>query len=228
MKIKVSLKECSVVNSIEFDEKYWGYYLNLESDFINTQRYVTIDSDNYTAFSMEYAKQYQTICSELDVLCKQYCYHLSNTNNASNILGYANVILTKRVDIKSRIVKMNNVSTITLNPWMEWNTDSNDHLNGKNPCNISPQWWIMYNKVKHSRTTFDSNGKEFFKTANLINTLNALAGLFVLEMYFYKDLVLTDSIHNITIPSRVSSLFRIENWENHLQMVGNGLVLQDL
>lgn len=216
------------MNANEFDERYWGYYLNLENDFTNTQRYVSIDNDNFYAFSIEYAKQYQTICSEIDVICKEYCNYLSNTSNASNILGYANVILTNRNDIKSRIVKVNNNSVIILKPWEKWSSDLHNPLNGSNPNNISPEWWTMYNKVKHNRTTLDSNGKEFFKKANLINTLNALAGLFVLEMYFYKDLVLGDGVHNITIPSRVSSLFRMDNWENHLNMIANGLVFSEI
>lgn len=215
------------MNSIDFDERYWGYYLNLESDFINTQRYVAIDIDNYFAFSMEYAKQYQTICSEIDVICKQYCSHFKNTYNPKNILGYAQVILAKRPDLKSRVVKVKSISAITLNPWSDWNSDLNDPLNGKNPNNTSPMWWTSYNKVKHIRTTVDSNGKEFFKQANLINTLSALAGLFALEMFFYKDLVLADGIHNITIPNRVSTLFSIDKWEKHLQMIGDGIVLED-
>lgn len=211
----------------EFNEKYWSYYLNLENDFINTQRYVSIDNDNYYTFSIEYAKQYQTICSEIDVVFKQYCNYLDDTKNVSNILGYANVILTNRTDIKSRVVRVKNVSTIILKPWEKWNSDSMDPLNKNNPKNTSPLWWTMYNKVKHSRTMLDKSGKEFFKKANQINTLNALAGLFVLEMYFYKDLVLTEGIHKVTIPDRTSNLLIIENWESHLHMLGNGILIED-
>lgn len=211
----------------EFVEKYWDYYINLETDFINTQRYVTIDKDNYFAFSMEYAKQYQAICSEIDVVCKQYCNLLCATNNASNILGYANVILTNREDIKSRIVKVTNLSRVMLEPWKGWNSDLEHPSNGESEKNVSPIWWTKYNKVKHSRTSSDIDGKEFFKEANLINTLNALAGLFVLEMYFYKDVVLKESIHSITIPIRVSKLLKIDDWEEHLHIVGEDLIMED-
>lgn len=214
------------MNATEFAEKYWDYYLKLESDFINTQRYVTIDNDNYFAFSIEYAKQYETICSEIGYVCKLYCNHLCNPNSASKSLEYKNVILTNRADIKLRIVRVNNLSTIILKPW-NLNGDVKDPLNGNNAKIIFP-WWNTYNKVKQNRITFDTNGKGFFKNANLINTLNALAGLFLLEMYFYKDLVETDGIHKITIPNRASNLFRIDDWEEHLKMVEDGLVLAEL
>lgn len=212
----------------QFDERYWNYYLNLESDFIATQRYIAIDPDNFDAFSLEYAKQYQTICSEVDVVCKQYCNHLCSSKNPSNILGYADVILYEKADVKSRIVRVKNQSNIQLVPWKDWNSDPNDPLNGNNPNNISPTWWTIYNKVKHKRTSSDSNGQEFFKKANLVNTINALAGLFILEMYFYKDLVIAEGIHDITIPNRSSELFTIDDWERHLSMVANGFVVCDI
>ncbi len=43
----------------------------------------------------------------------------------------------------------------------------------------SPHWWQAYNKVKHHR---DSH----FHGASLKNALNALAGLFVLLLFFYR------------------------------------------
>lgn len=199
----------------QFSETYWDYYLILESDFLQTQRYVTINTDNFNTFSVEYAKQYQTICSEIDVICKEYCDLLDNANRARNIYGYASIILDMRSDIKKGVVKVKNASSVKLNPWDEWNTDLSSPLDGNNPNNVSPTWWTFYNKVKHNRTKMDSNNKEFFKHANLINTLNALAGLFVLEMYCYKDLALAEDERNITIPNKPSKLFDFEGWEKH-------------
>lgn len=163
---------------IEFDEKYWNYYLTLESDFIKTQRYVTIDEDNYSAFSVEYAKQYQTICSEIDVICKDYCRFLDPDSKAKNIMGYASVLLEHKPDLISRTVKVKTAASVSLNPWMEWKTDKTSPFDGSSVDNNLPSWWIYYNKVKHNRTGSDSEKKKFFKYANQFNTLNSLAGPF--------------------------------------------------
>ena len=41
----------------DFYKKFCSYYLALEADFLATERYLTIDKDNYTAFSNEYPKK---------------------------------------------------------------------------------------------------------------------------------------------------------------------------
>ena len=56
---------------------------------------------------------------------------------------------------------------IELTPWKRWENQEN------------PDWWKRYNNVKHER---NAN----FKDANLENTLNAVAGLFCLVLYYYQ------------------------------------------
>lgn len=200
------------MNPKDFDENYWSYYLNLESDFITTQRYVTINKDNFNTFSLEYVKQYQAICSEIDVVCKQYCLHLNDVRETSNIKEYASVILCQKANIKSQTVSIRNQSNIQLIPWKDWSIA---------PKYISPAWWSDYNKVKHSRTTQDKDdGQAYYKKANLENTLNALAGLLILEMFFYKDLVETEGVSDVTIPHRASNLFIMNDWEKHISIGG--------
>ena len=210
---------------IEFEEKYWNYYLTLESDFIKTQRYVTIDEDNYNAFSVEYAKQYQTICSEIDVICKEYCRFLENDTRVRNIMGYANILLKYKPDLVTRNVKVKTVTSVILSPWSEWKTDNKSPLDGNSEQNNSPTWWTHYNKVKHNRTGLDSSGIEFFKHANQINTLNSLAGLFALVLYYYKDIALNEGENKVTVPKRSSSLFELEDWEKHFMFLGEDLVM---
>lgn len=200
------------MNPKDFDENYWSYYLNLESDFITTQRYVTINEDNFNTFSLEYVKQYQAICSEIDVLCKQYCLHLNDGRETSNIKEYASVILCQKANIKSQTVSIRNQSNIQLIPWKDWSIASKY---------ISPAWWSDYNKVKHSRTSLDKDDcQAYYKKANLENTINALAGLLVLEMYFYKDLVVAEGISDMTIPCRPSNLLKMDDWEKHINNLG--------
>lgn len=56
----------------------------------------------------------------------------------------------------------------TLTPWVQWETDA------------SPLWWRAYNNVKHQR-------HEHFSKASLKNRPNAVAGLFVLLLFYYQD-----------------------------------------
>jgi len=69
-----------------------------------------------------------------------------------------------------------------LSPWKDWE-------------NSTPNWWEKHNDIKHNRTGKLVNGKNKFnyQHANLYNVLNALAALYVLEKYFYKDLAERDA-----------------------------------
>ena len=58
---------------------------------------------------------------------------------------------------------------MTLKPWDEWRK-----------ARGVPFWWTAYNKIKHAR---DSE----YARANLKNALNAVAGLFVVVLYLYRN-----------------------------------------
>jgi hypothetical protein len=57
---------------------------------------------------------------------------------------------------------------LDLRPWSNWQNARN------------PDWWGDHNKVKHERG-------EHFSRANLKNVLNAMAGLFLLVLYYCRD-----------------------------------------
>ena len=81
------------MNRDEFCKLHWSYYLVLEKDFLDTERYISfefgdnylydshqiIDYGNSNTFSNEFVKQYQAICSEIDVILKSICKELGNT-----------------------------------------------------------------------------------------------------------------------------------------------------
>ncbi|HBB6794409.1 TPA: hypothetical protein KB899_002331, partial [Enterococcus faecium] len=66
----------------------------------------------------------------------------------------------------------------------------------------TPDWWKIYNRVKHGRS---SNYKE----ANLENVLYALASLYLLEEYLHKKVILEGEVDFI---SPESNLFTL-SWE---------------
>ena len=79
----------------------------LEEDFLTTRRYITFDlgdnaiysgddvlnPQNSKCYSIEYIKQYQAICSEVDVLMKSICNEFGYS--ADNMKMYTKKILEK-------------------------------------------------------------------------------------------------------------------------------------
>ncbi|KYD30315.1 hypothetical protein [Parageobacillus toebii] len=188
----------------EFIQSYWTYYLTLEADFMSTLRYVELNEENFSTFSVEYVKQYQTICSELDVLCKKLCNLLVPTKNPNKMPEYTEIILINYPEIPKKQIKTKN--NIILKPWSQWK---------HTPKYQSPNWWSNYNNVKHNRFGQDEEGNIYFKQANLGNVLNALAGLFTLEMYGYKK-ISEDQKEKVTIPLPKSQLFELIDWEPNI------------
>ena len=168
------------ISTSDFAKQYWGYYIVLENDFRATTQYVTLHEDNFDTFSLEYIKLYQSICSEIDVIAKNLCCFLSESFTGAKINSYYPVITSEFVGFINRRINVLN-KAITLSPWKDWNPSK------------PPDWWTSYNKVKHQRTGIDKiTKKPYYTTACLKNVLNALAGLYQLELYFYHRLALQE------------------------------------
>ena len=194
----------------EFEKEYWKYYLILEADFLATERYLTIHPQNAHAFSVEYIKQIDSICSEVDVLLKQYCKQINATSTADNISKYAAELLAVKTDFTTRAIKQKNGNTETLQPWSNWTAAS------------SPQWWKNYNAIKHHRTEPSGTGEPNYTLANQETIMNALAALFQTAMYMYKDLAKAEG-RKLEIPLPASKLFEIKDWDDTV-VVNDSLV----
>lgn len=147
---------------------HWNYFLALEKDLENLSRYVEFCQSNFKCHSLEIVRMLLAAASEVDVVAKKLCQKINTGSSADNINQY-------RDEIKSIYPNMPNFKVIIprfgldLAPWLNWN-----HNRGV------PLWWTAYNKVKHHRDTH-------FDRANLENVLNAVSGLFVITLYFYKE-----------------------------------------
>ena len=145
---------------------HWQYFLSLESSLNETTRYVELAEENYSVFSIEYARILLSTAAEVDVVCKLLCDKIAPSPKTGNIDDYRKLILAtypKFPNIKIQVPRLE----LDILPWEAWNNSNN------------PDWWRNYNKVKHER------GK-FFKEANLQNSLYALCGLFAVLLYFYQ------------------------------------------
>lgn len=174
-----------------FLDKFWKYYLILEERFENSIRYVELQRDNYSTYSIDFVNQIQMIGSEIDVIMKAmsgFC-----ATDRKNIADYASVILVKYPDIVNWEIKVRDIVYIPFGGW-----------NASNAASSLP-WWEAYNDVKHGR---DGN----FKKASLENTLNALMALYLLEMLYFKKIAEDENKPDVIVDG--SKIFSIIGWQS--------------
>ncbi len=195
----------------EFESLYWKQYLMIEKEFKLTEKYVTIDRLNFKSYSDSYGKLLLQIGSEIDVVAKKLCNEINANATANTIDQYAPLITGHFSEFTQVTVTCRGID---LNPWKGWTS-------GTSGTPGSPVWWRVYNGVKHNRNKTEtymlldnsSVTDVNYKLANQGNVINALAGLYQLEQYFYS-IILHDVRVDTPIPG--SRLFRLmdHGWEN--------------
>ena len=220
-KVELQKMEEIEVTRDEFCKAHWDYYMLLEEDFLTTRRYITFDlgdnaiysgqdvlnPQNSRCYSIEFIKQYQAICSEVDVLMKSICKEFERS--AENMGEYTKIILEKWPNIKNQVIIVDD--SIELIPFLNWKAGEEYR---------SPDWWSPYNKVKHARL-------DNIPSANLKNVINALGGLDILENYFVKNLADRDNQGKgenedfiKDVPNDCSKLFSMKNWNTLDRVLG--------
>lgn len=193
------------MNRQEFYQKSWNYYLILERDFFQIEKYVAFVEDNFETYSNEFAKQLLTICSEIDVQLKEACA-INNNREADNIGKYAETLLQVWTDFTLAEVKMMGNLATSFRPWKDWTTGE------------SPEWWKAYNKIKHHRLKDNNIAK-----ASLGNVFNALAALYILETYLYRDIVNLEEPKQDSFlrPQNSNYYFSFSGWQQNVYMANN-------
>lgn len=175
----------------DYLDKFWRYYLILEERFENSIRYVELNTDNFSTYSIDFVNQIQMIGSEIDVIMKSMSGF--NATDRKSITDYATEILANYPSIVNWEVKVRDISH---KPFVGWNITS--------AANSLP-WWEAYNNIKHGR---DGN----FREASLENVLNALMALYLLEMLYFKKLA--DNENKPDVITNGSKLFSIVGWQS--------------
>jgi hypothetical protein len=147
---------------------HWNYFLSVEADLERLSRFIEFDAQNYPCFSVENTRILISAAAEAEVVCKQICLALTPHASAGNMHKYRDTIVSAFPSIPRFEVLMPRYGLL-LKPWDNWST----------PPGV-PDWWTAYNKIKHHRHT------EYHR-ASLKNVLNAVAGLYVVCLYLYKD-----------------------------------------
>ena len=165
---------------------YWKYYLSLEKQVVELERYVEFDlKTNGDTYSAKFLELLQAICSEIDVvgkvLASQCDSHFTPTQ-FTKIRNWWFYIQNNYYGIQLDPVFFRKE---TLFPWEGFFVIQNgskfeDDL--RVPDAAVPSWWNSYNNVKHRRSDLDADGLLYYTQASLSNVIYALSGLFILEV----------------------------------------------
>lgn len=205
-----------ILNADDFEKTFWNYYLELERQYLEIDLVIPFDETNYSTFSYKYRDLLWAICSEIDVLFREYMIlekyvpELDNDGNPKYDINQYNKFVNEKIqNFKSQEITCYNpkFNKKKICPFKNWE-------------NEPPEWWQIYNKIKHNPEKI-KHGKKAYKCANQICTLNALGGLFQLNLYIYKKLK-EDSEDELKVPLFESNLFKLENWGDQYRYIING------
>lgn len=147
---------------------HWNYFIALEQDLAKVSRFIEFSEDNFISYSIELAHLLLAASSEVDVVLKALCNLKNPAVDHQNINHYRKTVKAHFPDLVSEKCLINRYG-LELEPWTNWQGEQN------------PIWWRSYNNVKHQRN-------QYFSEANLKNTLNAVSGLSLVVLYYYREL----------------------------------------
>lgn len=182
----------------KFKRSYWDYYLELEKQFMETKRFVEFDKINSKAYSLEYLKLYQAVCSEIDVVGKEIAMTVhpnAQIDEKATIKKWGYEVQQKFPSLKDELVEFNNL--FTVQPFKNWEYEKHvsvdKHGNKRTGLRIKEgrktlAWWINYNAIKHRRIGLLA-GERNYQLANQSNLILALAALFLLEFLYMQNVL---------------------------------------
>jgi len=198
----------------DFILNYWNYFLLLEDEFISIEKIIPIDDINNKVFSFNYMKLYFSLCSEVDVILKEFIVYngwFKFTRGDGNFGRYKEIILKEEPNFSNEIVVFSETKNVI--PFNSWNRDS------------KPTWWEDYNDIKHNRV-IGNNRSENYKKANQENIINAFCALYQIEMYFYKSIIDRNKYNDkLRMPVPQSKRIRIKNWCDNIALIDNRYIL---
>lgn len=184
----------------DFLNKHWFMYHKLEDTFLEIEKTIPVDSNNYNTFSYAYMKLLGSICTEFNECFKNFTKW--NGLNYSSINAYKEFINNTFPEFTDIIIIFNKLGCEIqrFNPFETWINENN------------PFWWDIYLDLKHSRNKInDGQVKENYKLANQKCILTALSGLFQLNIYFYTVIERgSTSFEVILLPPDSSKIFSFE------------------
>lgn len=166
---------------------FWPIYNKLEEEFKELSYYIAIDKKQLKTYSIKIADLILRTVAECEniaiLICKSE--YIKFRDKRGHIRK--NVYFDEYIEALNNIFKLNqklirttyinideNAFDMKLQPFKK----AKLKVNGKEK-QIIP-WYNAYNKIKHDRV-------RYFRLANLENLINALAALFMLNVYFKNE-----------------------------------------
>jgi hypothetical protein len=145
---------------------HWQFFESLDDDLHSLSRVIEFDKDNFSTHSVQLARLYLSVCSEIDVVAKLLCARVDPSKTPDNINEYRSLIAGRYPNFSVLKIELP-AHALDFQPWSAWSSGTN------------PLWWGSYNKVKHQRNTH-------YREANLGNVLESAAGLLVMLTYYHQ------------------------------------------
>ncbi len=103
---------------------HWNYFLSLEEDLHNLNRFVDFSEGNYSTFSLEMARILMAASAEVDVVLKQLCFNITGESSADKI-GQYYPIITGRYSMFKNFPVTIPLYGKELKPWTNWKLGPN-------------------------------------------------------------------------------------------------------
>lgn len=182
-----------------FVKSYWNYYLEIETQFLESKKFVAFDETNAKTFSVEYLKLYQAVCSEIDVVGKEIACAVDSSfkiDNHTNIKKWGYVIQQHFPELKNIVVIFNDEKE--FQPFVNWEYEIYIAKNGNKGLKVSKNkttitWWKDYNKVKHQRIGLITDTKNFC-LANQRNLILAYSALYTIETIYINQFIIDKDV----------------------------------
>ena len=184
---------------------FWNIYKNIERELIEISNIIHIDDNQLSIYSPKITELLIRTVVEVEAISKELYFENGGDKENDNQLFFD----TDCIDFLEKKWLLSKKKVIVSASNFYFNDEDNKVLTPLKKANkrgsSSSKWLIAYQAVKHNRNNSLSKG-------NLKNLIGALAGLYVLNIY-YKDLeFLLGRDHNGTNfdSSLGSSLFSVK------------------
>ena len=160
---------------------FWNIYKNIERELIEISNIIHIDDNQLSVYSPKITELLIRTVVEVEAISKELYFKNGGDKANDNQLFFD----TDCIDFLENKWLLSKKKVIVSAPNFYFSDEDNRVLTPLKKANkrgsSSSKWLIAYQAVKHNRNNSLSKG-------NLKNLIEALAGLYVLNIY-YKDLV---------------------------------------
>lgn len=159
---------------------YWAIYQNLEEELIELSNNIHVDDNQLKVYSMKIAEMLIRVVVEVESIAKELYFQNGGDKPDDNqlffdtdCLSYLNekwILSKKKIQVVFGQFYFDIDENKILTPLEK------AHLRGKE------KWIKAYQGIKHNR-------RNSLKNANLKNLIPALAGLFILNLYYKNEVI---------------------------------------